>query len=356
MFLPIFAYNGSCTVMEFFSGLAGLVPEFSAGVNFLDLMIIAIVLFYVHEGYHLGFTLAALDLVSFIISFVAALQFYTHVSYLLTTFFALPIGISHAVSFFLIAFVSEVILTILSRKLVHLIPHPPVRGKLSEGLSTAHHWFGIIPGLISAFIILSFLLMVIVTFPSSPLIKEAVNNSSIGSKLVANTSLFEKKLNDLFGGALNETLSFLTVEPESDKTVKLHFTVKDGSIDERAEREMFRLVNTERAKAGVGLLAYDDSLREVARMHSEDMFVKGYFSHKGLDGRSPFDRMDDAGIKYGYAGENLALAPSTQLAMQGLMNSPGHRANILSPNFRKIGIGVIDGGIYGKMYSQEFSD
>ena len=66
--------------------------------------------------------------------------------------------------------------------------------------------------------------------------------------------------------------------------------------------------------------------------------------------------MNKANIEFTYAGENLALAPSTPLAMQGLMNSPGHRANILNPNFKKIGIGVIDGGIYGKMYSQEFTD
>ena len=66
--------------------------------------------------------------------------------------------------------------------------------------------------------------------------------------------------------------------------------------------------------------------------------------------------MQKAGINYQYAGENLALAPSTSLAMQGLMNSPGHRANILSPNFHKVGIGVIDGGIYGEMYTQDFTN
>ncbi len=66
--------------------------------------------------------------------------------------------------------------------------------------------------------------------------------------------------------------------------------------------------------------------------------------------------MDADSITYGYAGENLALAPSTELAMQGLMNSPGHRKNILSPNFTKVGIGVMDGGIYGKMFTQEFTD
>lgn len=335
----------------FFSSLTSL----SGGFNFLDVIILCIILFYVHEGYTLGFTLATLDLFSFIVSFIAALQFYKTIAWLLTTFFALPIGIANALGFFLIAFVSEIALTILTRKGVHYLPGLPPN-QFAHAVKGANHWLGIVPGFISAFIILSFLLSVIVTFPSSPIIKNAVNDSSIGSRLVANTSLFEKQLDNLFGGALNETLNFLTVEPESDKTVMLHFKVADGSIDEQAEQEMFRLVNTERAKAGLDLLAFDTSLREVAREHSDDMFSRGYFSHQSLEGLSPFDRMEDAGIQFGYAGENLALAPSTPLAMQGLMNSPGHRANILSPNFTKIGIGVIDGGIYGKMYSQEFSD
>ena len=54
--------------------------------------------------------------------------------------------------------------------------------------------------------------------------------------------------------------------------------------------------------------------------------------------------------------ENLALAPNVDIAHKGLMNSPGHRANILSPSFGRVGIGVIDGGGYGKMFAQEFAD
>jgi uncharacterized protein YkwD len=86
------------------------------------------------------------------------------------------------------------------------------------------------------------------------------------------------------------------------------------------------------------------------------MLQGGFFSHYDKEGRSPFDRMDDARIAYLSAGENLALAPNTDLAMQGLMNSPGHRANILSKNFGHVGIGVMDGGIYGKMFVQEFTN
>ena len=119
---------------------------------------------------------------------------------------------------------------------------------------------------------------------------------------------------------------------------------------------MFNLVNEERKKAGFKPLTEDPSLRELGRNLCKDMFMRGYFSHYTPEGKSPFDRMAESDIAFTYAGENLALAPSSKLAMQGLMNSPGHRANILSKNFGTVGIGVIDGGVYGEMFCQEFTD
>jgi uncharacterized protein YkwD len=174
--------------------------------------------------------------------------------------------------------------------------------------------------------------------------------------LIANTSFFEHRLNDVFGGALNETINFLTVEPKSDETIALHFKVTNGTPDAQAEKQMFRMVNTERVKNGLPPVFFDAKLRALGRAHSQDMLARGYFSHYTPEQLSPFDRMNEANIEFISAGENLALAPSTDLAMQGLMNSPGHRANILNASFGKIGIGVIDGGVYGKMYSQEFTN
>jgi uncharacterized protein YkwD len=86
------------------------------------------------------------------------------------------------------------------------------------------------------------------------------------------------------------------------------------------------------------------------------MFKRGYFAHVTPEGVDPFQRMDAAGIHYVTAGENLALAPTLDIAHDGLMNSPGHRANILNPAYRKVGIGVLDGGVYGEMFVQEFTD
>jgi uncharacterized protein YkwD/uncharacterized membrane protein required for colicin V production len=326
------------------------------GINVLDIIIFAIIVFYAFEGYSLGFTYAFLDLLSFVLSFILALKCYNLVANVLVTYFSMPIGIGNAVGFFFLALLCEVLMSLAFRKILTRLPGLPKDNAIKTFFDKTNHWLGILPGTVSALIVLSFLLSVIVSLPSSPLIKGLVTNSQIGSLLIANTSLFEKQLNVIFGGALNETLNFMTVKPEGRELVNLKFSVNDGDVDAQAEQEMFRLVNTERAKAGLQFLEFDDSLRDVARAHSDDMFKRGYFSHYTPDGLSPFDRMNNAHIVYTYAGENLALAPSTQLAMQGLMNSPGHRANILNPSFHKIGVGVIDGGIYGKMYSQEFTN
>ena len=86
------------------------------------------------------------------------------------------------------------------------------------------------------------------------------------------------------------------------------------------------------------------------------MFQQGYFAHVDQNGGTPFDRMRAGGAAFRAAGENLALAPTVQIAHDGLMNSPGHRANILNPRYRRIGIGVADGGMHGKMFTQNFAD
>ena len=159
-----------------------------------------------------------------------------------------------------------------------------------------------------------------------------------------------------FGGAVNDTLNFIAVKPEGGETTSLGFKSTKNSVDELSENKMLGLVNDERTSRGLKPLQMDKKLQGVARAHSKDMLEKGYFSHTSQDGKSPFDRMHDAGITFLVAGENLALAPDVDIAHNGLMNSPGHRANILTADFGKVGIGVIDVGVYGKMFSQEFTD
>lgn len=117
---------------------------------------------------------------------------------------------------------------------------------------------------------------------------------------------------------------------------------------------MVDLVNAERAKAGLPALQVDPELTRLARMKSADMVLNNYFSHISPTYGSPFDMMREAGVPYVYAGENLAAATTLELAMDGLMQSPGHRANILRKEFTHIGIGVVKGGPYGYVFTQMF--
>lgn len=120
------------------------------------------------------------------------------------------------------------------------------------------------------------------------------------------------------------------------------------------EQQMLDLVNKERTSQGLSPLKVNPTLTQVARAHSKDMIQNNYFAHNSLDGKTPFDRMKAAGITYKTAGENIAGNSSVQGAHTSLMNSPGHRANILNANFTEVGIGIVDGGQYGKMFTQDF--
>lgn len=116
------------------------------------------------------------------------------------------------------------------------------------------------------------------------------------------------------------------------------------------ENEVIRLVNVERAKKGLPALKANWQLSRVARYKSEDMANKGYFSHTSPTYGSPFKIMEDFGIKFTAAGENIAMGQQTARdVMNAWMNSPGHRNNILSPSFTKIGVGLAKGP-NGRLY------
>lgn len=113
------------------------------------------------------------------------------------------------------------------------------------------------------------------------------------------------------------------------------------------EREVVRLVNAERTKAGLKPLTQDWELSRVARIKSQDMKDNRYFSHTSPTYGSPFQMMKSFGIKYRSAGENIARGQATpQAVVNAWMNSSGHRANILNSAFTHIGVGYVADGKY----------
>ncbi|HYO54037.1 CAP domain-containing protein [Archangium sp.] len=132
------------------------------------------------------------------------------------------------------------------------------------------------------------------------------------------------------------------------------------------ENQVLTLVNQRRAagatcggvyKPPVPALGLDTRLRCAARKHSKDMGLNNFFSHTGLNGSTPWQRITSAGYTYSYAGENIAAGNSTPSAVvTSWMNSTGHCNNIMSPNFKHLGVGYYyrAGSTYGHYWTQDF--
>ena len=118
------------------------------------------------------------------------------------------------------------------------------------------------------------------------------------------------------------------------------------------EQEVIRLVNEIRAENGLKALTYDWELGRVARFKSQDMKDNNYFSHNSPVYGTPFQMIKNFGISYRSAGENIARGYATpQAVVNGWMNSPGHRANILNAGYTRIGVGyVADGNYWTQMF------
>lgn len=127
----------------------------------------------------------------------------------------------------------------------------------------------------------------------------------------------------------------------------------------KAELRVVELVNIEREKAGLKPLVADPLVGKGARAKSQDMVDNRYFGHTSPTYGSPFDMMKAFGIRYRNAGENIASGQRTpEAVVKAWMNSPGHRANILSPKYGKIGVGYAytSRGNYNHYWTQWFTN
>jgi len=317
-------------------------------MNWVDLVIVLLLIFFALEGFRKSFLLESLNLVSFLISFGLSIRFFNIVASQIKSWFSLPHSLANVLGFIVVWYVVEIILFIAGR-----VVFPSLKinteSKIEKFLST-------IPAFFRGLILMAILLILIGTFPIQPQVKKDVRSSLVGNFILNQTYQLEAPLKNIFGGLANDTLSFLTVKPQTNERIGLGFQNGKFFFDEKTENQMIDLVNLERTNQGQSPLILDSSLRDVARKHSADMFLRGYFSHYSPDNLNIVDRAKEAGVKYSVIGENLAYAPSLGLAHQGLMNSPGHKANILSPDYIHIGIGVANGEDYGLMITQVFKN
>lgn len=229
----------------------------------------------------------------------------------------------------------------------------------NRSLRRLDHLLGVIPGaLVGALLIGLILAPLAVTSPTLAL-SPALREAPLASALLEVDARFLQtaRVQPLLQHAA-DSLNLRTRVDAEEVGRDLPFTVPEADLipDPTAEAQLLELVNQERQHAGLPALVFDPALVPVGRDHAIEMFELGYFAHESPEHGDPFDRLAAAGIEYHAAGENLAFAPDILTAHRGLMNSPGHRANILSPKFGRAGIAVIRSRYHGLMVVQLFRD
>lgn len=316
-------------------------------MNYIDLLLVVIILFAAYAGWQRGFITGVIDLGIWIGSILAGFILYNYTAQLLLR--VLPnLGVWARP----VAFIGTVIL---ARMLLGLFLMPIIRQTpVQVHRHAANQALGILPGLVRGWITATLVAALMLAFPLWEGLSAATRNSRLANQMAVHVEWVDEKLSPVFDDAVNRTINNLTVKPGSGKKVDLPFSVKAPEVRKDLEERMLELVNEERVKEGLKPLKADPELTPVARAHSRDMFARGYFAHITPEGKTPSDRIRAAKVRFITAGENLALGQTLTICHKGLMNSPGHRANILSKAFGRVGIGVLDGGIYGLMITQNF--
>ena len=318
-------------------------------MNPIDLLLVAVMVLAAIAGVRAGFVTTTYGLVTWVSALVLALALQGPTAALLARAgLASPVG--RAVGFIVVLLGLELVFTVIGRAAI-----APVVRRLHRSRPgvIVDRVLGIVPAILRVLVIAAIALAAALVLPVGNDVRAAIDGSRIAQVLVAQVSAIQPRLG-AFASEPDGAPLFVT-KLGADDTQKLD--LPDGLTlvpDPEAEQQLVALVNEERTSRGLGALTLDPRLVPVARAHSEEMFRLKYFSHQSPVAGSPFDRIAAAKITYRRAGENLAYAHSVAAAHRGLMESPGHRENILHPDYTRIGIGVITAGPYGRMFTQLF--
>jgi len=318
-------------------------------LNPVDAAVLVLIAVAAWFGYRAGFVATMYSLASWVLAVAAALAFAGPATTFIETLAGFPKPLAATIAFVVTLVAAEALLSaagyVAIRPIVALVRRSP--------LSSADRILGIVPAAIRSLFIVAVAILAIEALPLGNDVKAAVEASRAGRIVNAEIVAFQPQIESFTGQLVGSPL--LVTRIGEDQTEQLD--LPDGielAPDQVAERQLFDLVNEERTQRGFDALIWDERLVPVARAHSQEMFTLKYFSHESPTSGSPFDRLKSAQISYSRAGENLAFAQSVSVAHRALMDSPGHRENILRPEFTRIGIGVINAGAYGRMVTQLF--
>ncbi len=314
--------------------------------NLLALLVLGYLL---RAAWHRGLIASVLDLVGFGASLGVATIAYVPLANELSSALQMSRGVAKSLAFMAIWWTAGYVFAWLVRLVVRRLPQ-------AVALSRWNRLSGLATGVLEFVVIMSFAFSLLAALPLPEYVSADIDAGLLSGPLSRQAASIERLVSRLYGGAFQETLSFLTTDNYSDR-LDLGFKTAEMTVVPEAEQRMLELVNAERVKNGLPAYVWDGKLSELARLHSADMLVRGYFSHATPDGQTALQRaaaMDD--LRYRALGENIAYAKDLTAAHAGLLASPGHRANILSSVFSRVGIGIEAVPGRGLMVTQEFAD
>lgn len=317
-------------------------------MNYIDYLIIAFLLIALIRGFSRGAIIVILDLVGFGVSIWLTILTAPYFELAVKRLVPLSDQVLRAAAFLVAYLVAQTLWSVVSwlvLKIVHRF----------EG-SLVNRLIGVFMSLFYTAALVGILLILVKSLPLDKQYREIVERSRLAPQIARLVEPLRPTVEKTLKTAIDQVTKFITIQPKSGERLNLHLSPGKLVENPAGEQAMLALVNQERATVGVKALQYDDQLRDVARAHAQDMWQRRYFSHVSPDGQDPFGRLEQAKVQFVTAGENLALAPNLDLAHSGLMNSPGHRANILQSVFGRVGIGIISGPPYGEMVVQVFKN
>lgn len=320
-------------------------------MNLLDIVIIVLLLVGVGMGIQRGFLRTSLDLIVLATAAFAGALLYRPVSDRLESLLGIGGAGLNALSLVLSA---AVILTILNLLISWVVTPHLMALRTNEPVRVADSGLGVVPGVAYGLMFgaMMTLALGVVSFGDS--IDRSLAESNLATHLRAGATSATTGLARQTGMDLAD-FTYVVV-PESDASYRISpASSGELEVEDGYEAEMIDLVNQERTSRGVPALTFDPELVPVARGHSRDMLTQGYFSHTSPTTGTLANRLNDAGVGYTQAGENLAYAPTLSVAHRGLMQSEGHRANILEPGFERIGIGILSASDGTLMVTQVFA-
>lgn len=320
----------------------------------IDALLVALLLFLGVRGWYRGLVREALDLTGLVVGIVLGFRFGPLLGGVIASMAGVSVDTGRLVGGLILLVATGVGAAFLARAIEPRVRRPGINLiDRAGGAVLAAGW---------AAVVLAVLLALLLVLPLPAAVGRQLDGSAVARALTDPRGLPQEAIRALTGDRvvaallqLRQVVGDRQVIVEGDEAVALPAAdPAELHDDSGAATGVFDLLNRARVDSGVAPLAWSPALVEVAAEHAREMYIEGYFSHRSPATGSVGDRLEAAGVTYSLAGENLALAASATQVHDGLMASLGHRANILRPEFRRVGIAVVEGPL-GLMTVQVFT-